>query len=319
MHEQLDAMAEAERWYARLKAADCTASQRMEFQRWRATPQNAAAFAATQARWQSLDKLEGHAEFEDLSRRVLAETDLQPRSPRRGLLVASLLIALLGSGAALWNMGEPPSPIVAYTSKLGERSTIRLGDGSVLLLNTATELDTMVNEQARRVTLHTGEALFNVARDTSRAFTVTAGDGDVTALGTQFQVRNEADQVTVTLIEGRVAVQRRETGERVQLTPGEQARFAIGKPGVTLRRVDPALVTSWSTGRLRFRATPLGEVLDEVNRYCSVKISVADPALARTPVSGTFETGDSESVVAALQTLLDVRVERHSDERVLLQ
>lgn len=312
-------MAEAERWYARLKAADCLASERMEFQRWRCAPENAAAFAATEARWQSLQKLQGHVEFEDLSRRILAETAPHVRHRRRGLLVASTLIALLGTGAAVWQMSEPESPAIAYTTQLGERSTVKLGDGSSLLLNTATELNVSLSERARHITLHRGEALFTVARDQTRPFTVVAGDGDVTALGTQFQVRNEADQVTVTLIEGRVAVQRRETGDRVQLEPGDQARFAIGRPGVTLRRVDAAVVTSWSTGRLRFRSTPLAEVLEEVNRYSSVKISVADPALSRIPVSGTFESGDSESVLAALQTLLGLQVVRQGDERVLLQ
>lgn len=319
MHDQSDVMAEAERWYARLKAADCLAAERMEFQRWRALPKHAAAFAATEARWQSLQKLEDHAEFEALSQRVLADTTLPAPHRRRGLLVASTLITVLGIVAALWRLSDPPTPAVAYTTGIGERSTIQLNDGSVLLLNTATDLDTSLNARARRVTLHTGEALFKVARDKTRPFTVVAGDGDVTALGTQFQVRNEADQVTVTLLEGSVAIDRRETGERVQLEPGDQAHFAIGKPGVSLRRIDAALVTSWSTGRLRFRATPLREVLEEVNRYSTVKISVADPALSSTRISGTFASGDSESVLAALQTLLGVHVIRQSDERVLLQ
>lgn len=319
MHGKSDVMAEAERWYARLKAADCLASERMEFQRWRATPENAAAFAATEARWQSMQKLAGHAEFEDLSQRVLSESALPARERHRGLLVASILIVLLGTGAALWGNREPASPAVAYTTELGERSTIKLADGSTLLLNTATELDASLSDRARRIALHQGEALFTAARDKTRPFTVRAGDGDITALGTSFQVRNEADQVTVTLIEGRVVIHRGDTRERVQLAPGNQARFAIGKPGVTLRTVDPAVVTSWSTGRLRFRSTPLSEVLDEVNRYSSLKISVANPALARIPVSGTFESGDSESVLAALQTLLGVQVVRQSDDSALLQ
>jgi transmembrane sensor len=319
MDEETSVTAEAERWYARLKAANCLASERLEFQRWHSTPAHAAAFAATEARWQSLQKLQGHAEFEALSRRILDETARPAPHRRWGLLAASLLIVMLGSGAALWSMSELIPPALAYTTGLGERSSIKLGDGSLLLLNTATELQASVNARTRRVTLRTGEALFDIARDETRPFTVVAGDGDVTALGTQFQVRNEGDQVSVTLVEGRVVVHRQNTGERVQLEPGEQARFAIGKAGVTLRRVDPALVTSWSTGRLRFRATPLKEVLDEVNRYSSVKISIGDPVLASVRVSGTFESGDSESVLAALQTLLGVKVVPRGDERLLLK
>jgi transmembrane sensor len=319
MHGKTDPMAEAERWYARLKAPDCLASERIEFRRWLATPENAAAFAATEARWESLQKLAGHAEFEDLSRRILAETARHAPHRHRGLWVASALIALLGIGVAFWGAREQTSPAVAYSTELGERSTIKLGDGSLLLLNTATQLEASLSDEARRITLHRGEALFTAARDSARPFTVSAGDGDITALGTKFQVRNEADQVTVTLIEGRVAIHRRDTREHVQLEPGDQARFAIGQPGVTLRTVDLAVVTSWSTGRLRFRATPLGEVIEEVNRYSSVKIRVADPALSRIPVSGTFEGGDSESVLAALETLLGVQVVRQSDDSVLLQ
>jgi len=311
-------MAEAERWYARLKAADCLASERMEFQRWRAVPEHAAAFAKTEARWQSLQKLSEHAEFQELSQRVLADTALPDRKLRHGALAAAVLITLLG-GLTLWTIRVQEPQAVAYATELGERSTIKLADGSLMLLNTATDLDVRLGNEARRVALHHGEALFTVAHDETRPFTVTAGDGAVTALGTRFQVRNEADQVTVTLIEGRVALVREETQERVQLAPGDQARFTLAKPGVTLQRVDSDLVTSWSTGRLRFRATALANVIEEVNRYSATKIHVADPALARTPISGTFDSGDSESVVAALETLLGVQVTRQSDGSILLR
>ncbi len=54
--------------------------------------------------------------------------------------------------------------------------------------------------------LDSGEALFDVAKNPRRPFIVTAGDRQVVALGTSFVVRRQERQVTVTLIEGKVAV-----------------------------------------------------------------------------------------------------------------
>jgi transmembrane sensor len=318
-----DVMADAERWYARLRAPDCTASERLEFKRWQVSPEHAAAYAATERLWQSVGKLAGRPDLEQLSRQILADT--APRSlavARRRLVIAASvavasLIALVSGGVILRSQYSD-KPTVVYATKPGERSIIKLADGSQLVLNYATDLDVRLGKDTRRLTLRRGEALFTVAHDATRPFKVDAGGGEVTALGTRFEVRSDAGHVTVTLLEGRVAVDRFGAKEHVELQPGDQVRFTEATPKMMRRIVDPEVVSSWSTGRLRFRATPLPEALDEVNRYSSTQIRIADPTLTSIPISGTFEIGDTASVVSALEALLPIQA-AEKDGEVLLR
>jgi transmembrane sensor len=185
------------------------------------------------------------------------------------------------------------------------------------VLNYATELDIHFDEKARRVTLHKGEALFTVAHDQTRPFAVVAPDGIVTALGTRFEVRSDDQHVTVTLLEGRVSLDRQVDKEHVQLEPGEQVSYRVDAPALNRRTVDVDVVTSWSTGRLRFRSTPLSEALEEVNRYSTTQIRIVDPALAAIPIAGTFEVGDTPSVVSALTALWPIQAEEQDGEILL--
>jgi len=313
-----DVLSQAERWYARLKAPDCSASERREFQRWRAVPEHGAAFADTERLWESLGQLSGRPDFEQLSQHVLAETAARPhRRWQPFAIAASAALALIGGGVFFWAQHREP-PGVIYATKPGERSIVQLADGSQLVLNYATELDVRLDQNARRVTLQKGEALFTVAHDPTRPFKVVAGDGVVTALGTRFEIRREDQHVTVTLSEGRVSLDRQVDKEHLQLEPGEQVRYQVDAPELHQRTVDAEVVTSWSTGRLRFRSTPLSEALEEVNRYSSTQIRIVDPTLAAIPIAGTFEIGDTTSVVSALTALWPIRAEE-KDGAVMLR
>jgi transmembrane sensor len=314
-------MADAERWYARLMAPDFTASEHLEFKRWQADAEHAAAYAQTELLWRSMGKLADHPEFEQLSRQVLADTERGSKTNRRRRFVvvtaaATAILAAIG-GVAFLSLQHDEAPTVAYVTKPGESRLIELADGSQLILNYATEVDVRLGRGTRLLTLHKGEALFVVAHDTTRPFKVDAGDGEVTALGTRFEVRSDARGVAVTLLEGSVAVDRTKNQEHVRLQPGDQVRFAPAA-AMTRLQVDAEVVASWSTGRLRFRSTPLAEALDEVNRYSVTQIRITDPTLNDVPISGTFKVGDTASVVAALTALLPVQ-SRENDGQILLQ
>jgi transmembrane sensor len=71
---------------------------------------------------------------------------------------------------------------------------------------------------------------------------------------------------------------------------------------------------AWRQGMLAFADEPLGQVLEEINRYTQVSIEVTDPTLRDLPVAGRLRIDDVDSMLQALQLMADVRVER-IDER----
>jgi len=76
-----------------------------------------------------------------------------------------------------------------YATRIGERSTIRLADGSVVTLDTASRVSLDLTTANREVHLLGGQANFEVAKDKARPFVVYAGDRRITAVGTAFDVR----------------------------------------------------------------------------------------------------------------------------------
>jgi len=95
-----------------------------------------------------------------------------------------------------------------YSTAVGELDTVSLPDGSRVTLNTDTRIHVDLGDKERRIDLRRGEAFFVVAKDATRPFVVYADDKRVTAVGTQFSVRRDADDIQVVVTEGRVKLER---------------------------------------------------------------------------------------------------------------
>jgi transmembrane sensor len=109
------------------------------------------------------------------------------------------------AGAMWWNFGRFP----LYATDVGERRSLTLADGSTVDLNARSSIRVEFSKKERRVELVDGQALFQVAKDRQRPFRpfiVRSGDATVRAVGTQFDVNRQFSGVTITVLEGRVAV-----------------------------------------------------------------------------------------------------------------
>src|SRR5581483_8011498 len=87
-----------------------------------------------------------------------------------------------------------------YELGYGEPTTITLRDGSRIVLSAQTRLWVRETSRARSISLQQGEALFTVAADRSRPFTVSVGTVAVRALGTEFSIRRQAEGVVDALV-----------------------------------------------------------------------------------------------------------------------
>jgi transmembrane sensor len=221
-------------------------------------------------------------------------------------IVGAAAIAALSFGL----VGRSPD----YATGVGEERVLKLADGSSVRLDTDTRLTVALSASARRVHLMQGQAYFEVAHDTSRPFTVEAGPMQVRAVGTKFDVRQDGQTARVTLVEGVVEVRGRGSATWV-LQPGEQVSV-----GVTQAKTpaNAGSATSWTQGRVVFQGLPLGQAIDEINRYTTHKIRLADAAVASVPVTGSFETGDSSAFVSAVSDLHGLRAMTQPDGSIAL-
>jgi transmembrane sensor len=316
--------AEAAHWLSRLQAGDCTDADRDACQRWQAAdPANAIAYAQMRSihQWS--------AEFRmDPERRAFADA-LRARSAQRvhrrqawrwgaGLGMAAMLVLAVGIG---WRTWDPAQPEQDYASAVGEQRTVELNDGSKLLLDTDSEVRVLYSRLRRTVVLERGRAQFTVAKAPDRPFLVQAGMATVRAVGTQFQVSRQADEVRVGLLEGVVEVTPASNvgdGKQpaVELHAGDQVSLdAHGKWHESA--LDRGVAEGWTRGELVFREAPLSQLVNEMNRYSRVKLQLGTPGLDDIRVSGIFYGGDQDSLVEALKQVWSLRAERKGDEIVI--
>ena len=232
------------------------------------------------------------------------------RFPLRELLAASIAIACVGGAMFAWWSRAP-----VYSTGIGEQRSLTLTDGSTVTLDTRTRIRVRFSAGERDIDLLEGRALFRVAKNDRQPFVVQSDRAAARAVGTEFDVYRRAAGVTVTVLEGRVAVtsgQRRADG--IVVPAGEQIAV-LGSAGVTPPAVaDVAAATAWTQRRLIFESAPLAAVVEEFNRYNTRRLVVRDPRLSGLHVSGVFSSTDPALLVQFLQMQAEISVRERDDE-----
>ena len=166
----------------------------------------------------------------------------------------------------------------------GGEFKIVLEDSTVVWLNAESKLvyPDNFNADERRVAV-TGEAYFEVAKDSLRPFYVESGDMTVRVYGTEFNVNAYAEdnRIYTTLVSGSIALQPQGGGKgELVLTPGHQAVFHKEDCTVNVRSVDAPAVTSWHEGRFTFEEQTLGQIMRTLSRWYDFDYAFEDARLA---------------------------------------
>lgn len=169
----------------------------------------------------------------------------------------------------------------------GGEFKVRLQDGTLVYMNSETELKYPVRfvGKERRVYL-SGEAYFEVQRDTTKPFIVVMNGNEVRVLGTEFNVRSYKDEKCqfTTLVTGKVLLT---TYDRkcMELLPNEQG---IVDPQGDIRKeqVDVALYTAWKDGNFVFRKQSLEHIMEIVERWYDLKVTFEDEWCKQVSFSG---------------------------------
>jgi transmembrane sensor len=234
-----------------------------------------------------------------------------PRPRRWRPVAAGVAAALCALTVGPWLYVDLIAP-TAYATGLGEQRTCKLKDGSIVYLNTDSRVEVQFDKQGRDVWLERGEALFVVEHDASRPFIVHAGDSQVRAVGTQFDVYRRDNATTVSVVEGVVQIatvntSRLTSANPTRVTAGEGADVHAGQ--VTAHPLqNVASAASWRERRLVFTDAPLSEVAHEFNRYNRTRVRVEGAAGNRLRLTGIFDADRPQALIlyALKSNTLDV-------------
>ncbi|MDB5455662.1 MAG: anti-FecI sigma factor, FecR [Caulobacter sp.] len=331
--ETLDALDnEAATWFARLQAEPVPVSDRMAFERWlNLDASHGAAWTRYNRLWSDLSLIENDPLVAALRADARGAGEGRASRPDRRAMIAAaaVLVVALGAGAMLGQRWIAPAPLArqaasadpTFTTGVGQQAAFRLKDGSLVTLSTDSAVKVDGWGRERRLSLLRGQAYFEVAKDRKHPFVVTAGDKRVTAVGTAFDVRLDPGKLSVTLVEGRVRIAgpspRGGGDQMVEMNAGSRFTAPVGADW-RIAQVDAVREASWLQGRVVFDGQPLSTVVDEMNRYSTRKLRVADARLGATPVSGVFKTGQVDAFVAAVESYGLAKVGRADDRQVVL-
>ena len=238
---------------------------------------------------------------------------LPHRLSRRMVMTGGALAASLGVAALVLSgrVGRDRT----FTTAKGELRSAPLEDGSRVWLDTDSAVRVHYTPARRTVTLLRGEALFDVAKDASRPFVVTARGLEVRAVGTSFAVSCFAGPgLEVRVREGEVDVQGTAPAapEATRLIPG---CWAVASPAgeVAVNHIGvPAVLRAlaWRNGKLDFDRVSLSEAAGAFARYSGDRIVIDDMSLAGRAVSGQFAATDPEGFARAVAGQMRLTVRR---------
>jgi transmembrane sensor len=220
---------------------------------------------------------------------------------------------------------------------VGQQTRFTLTDGSRIKLNTNTLVKVSYSKKQRLLTLVRGEARFDVAKDKSRPFIVTAGKQSFTALGTIFNVQKDTDkEMELVVTEGRVLVTK-SSESLINISKVLTTLSVEQLPGLLVVSGEKSMITdsrkpaakkasfeqiqrelAWQQGMLVFNGDPLAEALTEVSRYTTAEFEIFSPELATIKVAGYFKANDIDGLLKSLHSNFNINFEKLPNNKIRL-
>jgi transmembrane sensor len=245
----------------------------------------------------------------------------------RTMTVGALLTAAAVVGVMVTlrsaHVVSTPTTVAAhtYTTQVGQRDSVKLADGSRVLLGPDSRLTVPADygTTSRAVDLH-GDGYFDVRHDAGKPFVVRVGTALIEDIGTTFTVESDpGDTTSVSVVSGSVRLRGGNSSPDagVVLAAGDRgsidARGNVRAERQAVRDDDVA----WTTGRLVFRDASLARVVGEIHRWYGVTLRIADTSLLNRHVTTSFSGEPIDQVLKILGLTLGARVERQGDSAIV--
>ena len=182
----------------------------------------------------------------------------------------------------------------------GGEYNLVLADGTSVVINADSKLSIpdRFEGKERRVRLE-GEALFHVVKDAEHPFVVEMEGGDVTVLGTVFNVSAYSEEVCIqtTLVEGSVAFRGKGMKEVRVIVPGEQVTYDVQTNSVEVEKVDTGIYTAWAEGKWIIEGKRLEDIMKQLARWYDVSVFYQNQEVKDLVFTGDLEKYSSCNVI----------------------
>ena len=276
--------------------------------------------------WDSPSKFEERnlsmeAKWANLEKRlkVQSETTSLPSKFSKNIKLISGTIAAVAAAAAIiifvffTNQQNDSTAITTIFSPRGKVRTIKLSDGSRITLNSGSSI-TYKNsfDRKHRQLMLSGEAFFNVTKDSSNPFEIITTAMKVRVLGTSFNLRSFPGETTseVSLVTGKIELTIfQNPDKKIILSPQQKLTIInpsannltdsnlekVSLPAIKFGQIHKSNIDSlpseamWIENWIVFDGLELREVTKMMERKYNVVIIFKNPAIETIRITGKFK------------------------------
>ncbi|ABA04994.1 FecR protein [Nitrobacter winogradskyi Nb-255] len=221
---------------------------------------------------------------------------------RRRLVIGGLIGAGVAAAGSLTVPGALLRARADYMTSTAEIRRITLSDGSEITLGPDSAVAIDFADARRTIGLLAGMAYFDVVRDASRPFSVLSGDLTATALGTAFDVSNDAGFVSVSVNHGAVEARAAHSALRLaeRLNPGDWITFDTSSHAIARGTREASQIAAWREGMIVAERETVSAMVAKIARWQPGRVVMADPFLGSRVVSGVFDLADPLGALEAV-------------------
>lgn len=293
------------------------------FRRWMVQPDDSETKEeALQEEWETIVTAPEAADRSEELRRLHHTIRMRDTQRRRERTFRRLRYAAAAAAVLLFAVGEyyyvrsttaAPAQIRLVTAR-GSKGEFLLPDGTKVWLNGESRLtyDAAFSGKTRDVAL-TGEAFFEVNRDTLRPFRVAMNDLRIEVLGTSFDAMSyaSASHEQIVLRTGSVRITGEYLRRPVVLRPDEKFSLDRISKRASVERVDARNYCQWFSPRLVFDNTPLRDIVTNLERRYNIEIALSSHISPDKRLSLVVCHEPLEDLMEVISTLMsiDYRIE----------
>ena len=239
-------------------------------------------------------------------------------------LAACLLFACAIFGGVMIFLRQDAAPTgepaALYATAIGETRTFDFSDRSRITLAGSSAVTVRLDGATRYITLSRGQALVDGGLASDAVIVIDTGESIVSTRGGEIDVDRSSIGTVVTQVRGQGMIRKAVAKGPVQtLDAGNQVTyFADGRISDILS-VDPADITGWKSGKLRFIDKPLDAVVADLNRYSRSPIIIENPVLGQRKVTGLVRVNRIPAWLRGLAMSMEIEVTFVEDGPILLR
>ncbi|WP_020537019.1 FecR family protein [Lewinella cohaerens] len=248
---------------------------------------------------------------------ILSEKKTASSTNNRGRI--HYLLPYAAAAAVLLLIGffvfRAPAPTI-FSAGLAQRVATMLPDQSTVSLNAESEVSFQASKwPGEREVQLVGEAFFAVEEGST--FTVNTSAGEITVVGTRFNVVSRNGLLEVSCFSGKVMVQYLLQEISRELKAGEAIRFSENEPPVTWMLDEAEKQASWLDGITKLQTVPLERAVAELERQFGVQIKTNNVDMKRV-VTVNFQQENLEEALMTVFRPLNIRYDIKGEQQVNL-